>query len=537
MEVDDLIKNIHDFILGQYNGSLDGSNTFLAFEPLGLMISPTDFQFNGAFNPTLARQMVSMMVDNVPAINEVFEPDAFNKISDQYAALVGDGDKITGTMLFYDNGLDDKQTAEYLALFGQLKTTAQERFAQTGAESSLLDPMASIATCTVTPGTWYDASSPVWQQKTFQSTTSQTTQTTNTNANTTSHPILEWKLGLNLQNAQTANVVNPAIISHLRLMSTVDAPVAAVVTQPVSADPVANTQAPMRRERAMLSATHENSLVSNNVARSVVAPEITETAAETAQVSPLIINRANYPALRGGVAFTQMVNLNRLIGANSNVVTQPINSSQFTIDFSYSLVRIERDWLYEPLLNKAALWYSLTNKAGDYSTGDNSSANTGLLRCIPKAMIVIKDLNISAQWSDADKQSAAASYGFGCFNISSSPPITTTNNQLTSPGIQVIGWICEVMPKLPLNDDPEMMGASANSNTSTTANSSSTTGSSATADGTGNQSAAADTTATNNTPSTSTPDPNSVPTPGDGAASSVVSADKVGSTVQPTSAN
>jgi len=31
MEVDDLIKNIHDFILGQYNGSFDGSNTFLAF--------------------------------------------------------------------------------------------------------------------------------------------------------------------------------------------------------------------------------------------------------------------------------------------------------------------------------------------------------------------------------------------------------------------------------------------------------------------------------------------------------------------------
>ena len=534
MEVDDLIKNIHDFILSQYNGSLDGSNTFLAFEPLGLMISPADFQFNGAFNPTLARQMVSMMVDNVPAINEVFEPDAFNKISDQYAGLVGDGDKITGTMLFFGNGLDDKQTAEYLALFGQLKTTAQQRFAQTGAESSLLDPMASIATCTVTPGTWYDASSPVWQQKTFQATTP---QTTNTNGNTPDKPILVWKLGLNLQNVQSANVVNPAIISHLRLMSTVDAPVAAVVTQPAVADPVANTQASMRRERAMPSATHENSLVSNNVARSAVAPEITETPAETAQVSPLIINRANYPALRGGVAFTQMINLNRLIGANNNVITQPINSSQFTIDFSYSLVRIERDWLYEPLFDKAALWYSLTNKAGDYSTGENSSANTGLLRCIPKAMIVIKDLNISAQWSDADKQSAASSYGFGCFNISSSPPITTTNNQLTSPGIQVIGWICEVMPKLPLNDDPEMMGASANSNTSTTTNSSSAIGSSAPADGTGDQSTAADTTATNNAPSTGTTDPNSVPTSGDGAAAPVASADNTGSTGQPVSAN
>src|ERR1700744_3994379 len=94
MEPENFIQQIHDFFLSQYNGTLDGTNTFLAFEPLGLMVSPDDFQFNGSFNPTVAQQQVSIMADTVPAISDVFEPDALNKISDQYGQLVGDGENM-----------------------------------------------------------------------------------------------------------------------------------------------------------------------------------------------------------------------------------------------------------------------------------------------------------------------------------------------------------------------------------------------------------------------------------------------------------
>jgi len=201
------------------------------------------------------------------------------------------------------------------------------------------------------------------------------------------------------------------------------------------------------------------------------------------------------------------VNVNRVIGLNNNAVTQPVNSSQFSVDFSYSLVRIERDWMYQPLIDKASIWYSLTNLAGDYSTGENSTNNQGLLRCIPKAMIVVKDLNISAQWSAADIQMAASSFGFGCFNISSSPPITSASQQLSAPGIQVIAWICEVLPQLPVNSDPGMVSAATATTPASTTNTTTTdpsTGTQTTPTGNDGTSTDSSTTTASDNPATNT---------------------------------
>lgn len=464
MEPDNLIQQIHDFFLSQYNGSLNGTNTFLAFEPLGLMISPNDFQFNGSFNATVAQQQVSIMADTVPAISDVFEPDAFNKISDQYGQLVGDGENMVGTLEFCDANIDPSQTDQYLAYFGFLKKIAQQKFAQTGEQASILDPSAQVATCNVTPSTWYDPTSPIWQQKTFQSATAATTNTTTATA-----PVLNWKIGLNLQKTPVTGTVYTTLNTHLKLLNI--APEPAATAAPAAAQPaVSTTAAPVNRmmmERPMAfnirqaQATNTQSVQPIRSEAIMARPVIT-------QAEPLMLNKGNYSVLRTAVPFSQMVNVNRVIGLNNNAVTQPVNSSQFSVDFSYSLVRIEREWMYQPLIDKASIWYSLTNLAGDYSTGKNSSDNQGLLRCIPKAMIVVKDLNISAQWSAEDIQMAASSFGFGCFNISNSPPITSASQQLSAPGIQVIAWICEVLPQLPVNSDPGMVSAATSTPPSST---------------------------------------------------------------------
>ena len=491
MEPDNLIQEIHDFFLSQYNGSLDGTNTFLAFEPLGLMISPDDFQFNGSFNATVAQQQISIMADTVPIISDVFEPDAFNKISDQYGQLVGDGENMTGTLEFCDANIDPSQTDQYIAYFGFLKKIAQQKFSQTGEQASILDPSAQVAACNVTPSTWYDPTSPIWQQKTFQSATPAINSTPTA-------PVLNWKLGLNLQKTPVTGTVYTTLNTHLKLLNIAPEPTA--VTTPVAAQPVATNSATSPK-RVMM----ERPMVPNRQAQTVSAQPAQPVHTDMiiarpviTQAAPLMLSKVNYSALRTAVPFSQMVNVNRVIGLNNNAVTQPVNSSQFSVDFSYSLVRIERDWMYQPLIDKASIWYSLTNLAGDYSTGANSADNQGLLRCIPKAMIVVKDLNISAQWSAADIQMAASSFGFGCFNISNSPPITSASQQLSAPGIQVIAWICEVLPQLPVNSDPGMVGAA------TATGPSSTTGTTTDA-GTGTQTT---TTSSDNT-NTST---NTVPT-------------------------
>jgi len=464
MEPENFIQQIHDFFLSQYNGTLNGTNTFLAFEPLGLMVSPDDFQFNGSFNATVAQQQVSIMADTVPAISDVFEPDAFNKISDQYGQLVGDGENMTGTLEFCDANIDPSQTDQYLAYFGFLKKLAQQKFSQTGEEASILHPSSQVAVCNITPSTWYDPTSPIWQQKTFKSATPAT------NSSPTA-PVLNWKLGLNLQKTPVTGTVYNTLNTHLNLLNIASATTPAET--PSTDQPASTTH--LMAVRPMMLSTHLAQTVSALPSQPVHTDSIVARPIIT-QAQPLILNKLNYSALRTTVPFSQMVNVNRVIGLNNNALTQPVNSSQFSIDFSYSLVRIEREWMYQPLIDKASLWYSLTNMAGDYSTGENSANNRGLLRCVPKAMIVVKDLNISAQWSAEDIQMAASSFGFGCFNISDSPPITSSSQQLSAPGVQVIAWICEVLPQLPVNSDPGMVSTSITPTTSTTSTTTSDSG-------------------------------------------------------------
>jgi hypothetical protein len=470
MDIDDLIQNIHQFFITQYGNSSGQSQTFLAFEPLGLMVSPDDFMHDGSFNPTLAGQQISMIADVVPSISDTFEQDAMNKISDQYGALTGDGNNLLGSIMFYDKNIDPDQLDEYAALFGNLKANAQQRFSQSAEQASVLNPNSQVAACNVNPGTWYDKDSPIWQKKTFQQSQSQPVN--NPPPNQTK---FVWKLNPNAQ-LMTSNVhVQNIFLNHpaafnmtgLKTQSSTE-PDAQVSSAGLETKVATTTTEPASsiRSNVMLHSTGSQQNIKAVNIRNFerMQPDHSGQTAQPAGpiTGPPVINRTSYSLLRKTIPFNQMVNLNRVIGLNNNVVSQPVNSTQFTIDFSYSLVNIERDWMYQPLFDKAQLWYALTMKAGDFSTGENAATNKGLLRCIPKAMIVVKDVTITASWSATDKQMASSSYGFGCFNISGSQPINS-NNQLIAPGIQIIAWICEVLPKLPLNDDPGLSTGSADS--------------------------------------------------------------------------
>ncbi len=462
MESDDLAQNIRQFFLKEYNGSSDNPNTFLAFEPLGLMVSPDDFKHDGVFNPTLAQQQISIMADVVPEIDDTFEKDAMNKISDQYGSLTGDGNHLSGSLMFCSDNLNGENTDAYVALFGNLKSTAQQKFSQSAEQASVLDPSSTVAQCNVYPSTWYDASSPIWQTKSFQQT--QTQPATHQPPNRLN---FVWKLNPSVMvmnndvHIRHLLVNHPTLFQMRTLHTSTEVPTGVLLQQPSAAEHPAAS--PSFRSTAMKTNIPRPGMFSEKAETSAASDVQPAAVVNTTNQNPPLIDKSNYRILRSSLPFSQMVNLNRVVGLNTNVVTNPVNTSQFTINFSYSLVTIERDWMYQPLLDKAELWYALTMKAGEYSSGENSSANKGLLRCIPKAMIVVKDVTISASWSDADKQSAASAYGFGCFNISNSQPISSsTNNQLVAPGIQIIAWVCEVLPKLPLNDDPGMKDMSTN---------------------------------------------------------------------------
>ena len=166
-------------------------------------------------------------------------------------------------------------------------------------------------------------------------------------------------------------------------------------------------------------------------------------------------NKTTYIAANAAVPFNNKILMNRTFGDLKNTTTQEVKSNNFQMDFSYALVTLHRPWISGEVLENAKLWYVLGQKSGVYSSGETTATNQGLMRAFPKAMIVVKDLTITAQWSEDDRKAAQTSLGFGAFNISNSHFSESNKNQLQAPGIQILGWICEILtPKLPFNDDP-----------------------------------------------------------------------------------
>lgn len=69
-------------------------------------------------------------------------------------------------------------------------------------------------------------------------------------------------------------------------------------------------------------------------------------------------------------------------------------------------------------------------------------------------MLVVKNVNITANWSQEDLariQGTAAALGpFSLVNYK------FNNGALSAPGMQIIAWVCQVMPALPPASDPAL---------------------------------------------------------------------------------
>src|SRR6185312_9062649 len=119
-----------------------------------------------------------------------------------------------GSIMFYDKNINSDDLDQYLALFGNLKSNAQQRFSQSAEQASVLNPNSQVAACNVNPGTWYDKDSPIWQKKTFQQSQSQPVN--NPPSNQTK---FVWKLNPNAH-VMTSNVhVQNMFLNHPALFN------------------------------------------------------------------------------------------------------------------------------------------------------------------------------------------------------------------------------------------------------------------------------------------------------------------------------
>lgn len=144
------------------------------------------------------------------------------------------------------------------------------------------------------------------------------------------------------------------------------------------------------------------------------------------------------------------------------------------IDISVELKRVDimRPWL-EPLMFRSRAWRWSKGSAFAESISDGVDASqgqtpTGVMPLFPTTLIISRNFVVKADFSQEETAwfeeqiTSSASVGFGPFSINGHYNQTTKGsevkgnasaNGIASPDIQILGWLCNVMPKCP-NPDP-----------------------------------------------------------------------------------
>jgi hypothetical protein len=139
---------------------------------------------------------------------------------------------------------------------------------------------------------------------------------------------------------------------------------------------------------------------------------------------------------------------------------QSVTSQGLTLSFDYCLVSASRPWM-SPFLSWRT-WFVQGMRAGDIASG--AGTGPGVLEAIPVAAIVVRNLAITANWSDQDASALGSAVTLGPFSLVGRT-IKQSSGQagdtLACEGMQIVAWVMQPLPKLPPCDDPALVAAAA----------------------------------------------------------------------------
>ena len=446
MDTENLLQNVRDFFLDQYK-DLSKTDSYIAFEPIGCVVNPEEYKddTSGAINTTKVNEDISEIVDRVPEISDVFMP-GLDKISSQYEILVKSAH-------FNSKAITSNDMSDYIALLGKIKSDA-EKLLMDADRLSVVNIGGKFYPATMIPERWYDTQSAIWANKEFH-----LEDTVILDQPEAAKPI-DKKMRF-LWKSIAVEKINPTIVNES------SPALKASINSEVFAKHIANVRAlelnsvkemPVNRRfidtDTSIRAVQPIEELAVPVAHRIdVIPDAeVSSKAEVIQSSLIAKELFNFkPELKTSIS--AKADFGRLLmSSNALVEAKPINSTNLSLSFDYSIVQIHRFWFNTQLFDFSKLWYTLAQQEGFFSSGQRTAENRGNLRAIPKAFILVKNLKIHASWSESDKEMVKNSVGFGCFNLASSS--FNQENELTNPALQIIGWLCEVMPKTPATSDP-----------------------------------------------------------------------------------
>lgn len=139
-------------------------------------------------------------------------------------------------------------------------------------------------------------------------------------------------------------------------------------------------------------------------------------------------------------------------------------TSGLRISFEYTVVNIRRPWITFNLLGIPGWDLSNLYAKGKISNGTKDGQDNSLMPALPTSFVVVRNIIISAKWAKSDwdlaksQTSGGGSIGWGPFKIggsysSSNSKETFTSSfadgKITVPGVQIIGWISQLVPYCP----------------------------------------------------------------------------------------
>ncbi|MVZ65361.1 hypothetical protein GQF61_05800 [Sphingobacterium sp. DK4209] len=405
----DFQEKLREFFLNQFKDGMDQSKFFIAFEPIGCMIDeldPADPQ-----SKTKANEQLSILAERLPAIQESMSFGT-SRFTDLLETLVYGS-------AFREDLFEESEKGDYKKIFNRAKAEALAKLEQ-GKRASVVTATGSYFLVTGQPEAWYNKNAAIWTSKSFsQKFTEQSASEEK-----------PMRLDLQWKRIDQSRITSPlqnkfeGLIKH-RLVS--DKPIVKEF----------QVKFPLQRSNSNFQQMKLQHVRSNRINMPV---EPTQRMDLKLQHLPPILSKR--------------IELIHMLKKDDLLVQQPSQADGFELSFDYCLVNLQRDWFDRSLLHYAKLWYAKALEKDFFSNGMKDNTNRGELKCITTAMILVKNLKIVAKWSQQDKVNAGDSISLGFFNVADSE--INSKNELINPGIQALGWICEVFPALPIVSDPKL---------------------------------------------------------------------------------
>lgn len=297
------------------------------------------------------------------------------------------------------------------------------------------------------PADWFDDSSSAWTHVAIDESDPEPAGGTGGaggagGAGESAPPVLEvppWRFRVQRLDAERVFVPDPVIGGVRRFeVAATDAPTEAVASV-ASVGSVASVASVASVGSVARPALLASSLaLAPSVARTSVLTEVAATHVADA-VLDLPVER-----LTAKDAFLATLDPSVIGAVVAQSDPKPVTGSGFHLELDSLVVTLKRPWLNLDLLATAG-WRVPGEAVGSYASG-SLDAPGQLLPAIPVAAVVVRDVRISAHWSDDDRSSFASATCLGPFALAST---SVESDTLTIDGMQVIAWVCTIPKPLP----------------------------------------------------------------------------------------